>query len=197
MLTKFEIFDRLAAIAFACGILFGLPAVAQAADYKIDPAHSFIQFRISHLGIGWMVGRFNTLEGDFTYDPAAGPAAQKVSVTIDPASVDTNHAECDKDLRSPNYLEVESFPAITFVSTGFAGDADGGTITGDLSVHGVTKSISFPVKPIAEGEDPWGNYRAGFEGKYTLVREDFGMTTDLGPKARSLDLELYVEGIRQ
>lgn len=197
MRTKFEISDKLAAIGLACGIVFGLPTAAQAADYTIDPAHSFIQFRISHLGIGWVIGRFNTLEGDFTYDPAAGPAAQKVSVTIDPASVDTNHAERDKDLRSSNYLEVESFPAITFVSTGFAGDADGGTITGDLTVHGVTKSISFPVKLIAEGEDPWGSYRAGFEGRYTLVREDFGMAKDLGPKARSLGLELYVEGIRQ
>ena len=136
MRTKFGISDKLAVIALACGILLALPAAVQAADYKIDPAHSFIQFRISHLGIGWVIGRFNTLEGNFTYDPAAGPSAQKVSVTIDTSSVDTNHAERDKDLRSSNYLEVESFPAITFVSTGFSGDADGGTLTGDLSQIG-------------------------------------------------------------
>ena len=60
------------------------------------------------------------------------------------------------DLRSSNYLEVESFPTITFVSTGYSGDADGGTLTGDLTLHGVTKSISFPVKRNAEGDDPWG-----------------------------------------
>ncbi len=197
MLTKSEISDKLAAIALSCGILLGLPTAAQAADYKIDPAHSFIQFRVSHLGIAWVFGRFNTLEGNFTYDPAAGPSAQKISVTIDPSSVDTNHAERDKDLRSSNYLEVESFPTITFVSTGFSGDAEGGTLTGDLTLHGVTKSISFPVKLIAEGNDPWGGYRAGFEGRYTLVRKDFGMEKDLGPKARSFELELSVEGIRQ
>ncbi len=197
MRIKSEISDKLAVIALAWGILLALPTAAQAADYKIDPAHSFIQFRVSHLGIAWVIGRFNTLEGNFTYDPAAGPSAQKVSVTIDPSSVDTNHAERDKDLRSSNYLEVESFPTITFVSTGYSGDASGGTMTGDLSLHGVTKSISFPVKRNAEGDDPWGGYRAGFEGTYTRVRKEFGMTRDLGPKALSLELELYIEGIRQ
>jgi polyisoprenoid-binding protein YceI len=197
MRTKSEISDKLAVIALTCGILLGLPTAAQTADYKIDPAHSFIQFRVSHLGVGWVFGRFNTLAGEFTYDPAAGPAAQKVSVTIDTASIDTNHAERDKDLRSPNSLDVETYPKMTFVSTGFSGDADGGTLTGDLSLHGVTKSISFPVKRIAEGDDPWGNYRAGFEGKYTLVRADFGFARNFGPKGASVDIELSIEGIRQ
>ncbi len=197
MRTKCEIADKLAMIALAWGILLALPTAAQAADYKIDPAHSFIQFRVSHLGVAWVFGRFNTLEGEFTYGPAAGPSAQKVSVTIDPSSVDTNHAERDKDLRSSNFLEVETYSEATFVSTGYSGDADGGTLTGDLTLHGVTKSISFPVKLIAEGDDPWGGYRAGFEGRYTLVRMDFGMAKDLGPKARSFELELSIEGIRQ
>ncbi len=197
MLHKSEISDKLAAIALSWGILLGLPSAAQAAEYKIDPAHSFIQFRVSHLGIGFVFGRFNTLEGNFTYDPAAGPSAQKVSVTIDTASVDTNHAERDKDLRSSNYLEVETFPTITFVSTGYSGDADGGTLTGDLSYRGVTKSISFPIKLIAEGDDPWGGYRAGFEAKYTLLRKDFGEDRDFGPKGETVVLEMIIEGIRQ
>ena len=197
MQTKSKKFEKLAVIALACGILLELPTAAQAADYKIDPAHSFIQFRISHLGIGWVIGRFNTLEGTITYDPAAGPAAQKVSVTIDTSSVDTNHAERDKDLRSPNSLDVEKYPKATFVSTGFSGDGDGGTLTGDLSFHGVTKSITFPIKRHAEGDDPWGNYRAGFDGKYTLVRKDFEDTRNLGPKAATVDMEFYIEAVRQ
>lgn len=197
MLIKSEILAGLTAAVLASGISLSLPTLARAADYKIDPAHSFIQFKVSHLGIGWVIGRFNTLEGEFTYDPAAGPSTQRVSVTIDPSSVDTNHAERDKDLRSARFLDVESFPTATFVSTGFDGNADGGTIIGDLSVHGVTKSISFPVVLNAEGEDPWGGYRAGFDATYTLVREDFGMTTDLGPKAQSFEVELYIEGVRQ
>ena len=197
MQTKFEISDKLAVIALACGILLGVPTAAQAADYKIDPAHSFIQFRVSHLGIGFVFGRFNTLEGSLTYDPAAGPSAQKVSVTIDTASVDTNHAERDKDLRSAKSLDVETYPQVTFESTGYSGNADGGTLTGDLSYRGVTKSISFPIKLIAEGDDPWGNYRAGFEGKYTLVRKDFGETRNFGPKGETVALEIIIEGIRQ
>ncbi len=197
MRPKYEISNKLTVIAFAYGILLALPAAAIAADYKIDPAHSFVQFRVSHLGIGWVYGRFNTLAGDFTYDPAAPPSAQKVSVTIDTSSIDTNHAERDKSLRSPKSLDVETYPEMTFVSTDFLGDADGGTLTGDLSLHGVTKSISFPVKRIAEGDDPWGNYRAGFEGKYTLVRENFGLTRNLGPKGVSVYIDLIVEGIRQ
>ena len=197
MKTKSALIDKLAVIVLTWSALLGLPAVAQAADYKIDPTHSFIQFRISHLGIGWVFGRFNTLEGTITYDPAAGPSGQKVSVTIATSSVDTNHAERDKDLRSANSLDVEKYPTATFVSTGYSGDGDGGTLTGDLNLLGVTKSISFPVKRNAEGDDPWGNYRAGFEGKYTLVRKEFADTRNLGPKAESVDLEFYIEGVRQ
>ncbi len=197
MRTKSEIYDKLAVIALTCGILLGLPTAAQAADYKIDAAHSFIQFRVSHLGVGFVFGRFNTLEGNFTYDPAAGPAAQKVSVTIDTASVDTNHAERDKDLRSAQSLNVEMYPQVTFESTGYSGDAGGGTLTGDLSYRGVTNSISFPIKLIAEGDDPWGGYRAGFEAKYTLLRKDFGEDRDFGPKGETVALEIIIEGIRQ
>ena len=197
MKLKSELSSRLAAIALACGILFGMPMTAQTAEFMIDPDHSFIEFKISHLDIGWVLGRFNTIEGSFTYDPEGGPGAQKVSVTIDTASIDTNHAERDKDLRSEKSLDVENFPQATFVSTGFSGNADGGTLTGDLSFHGVTKSISFPVRLNAEGDDPWGNYRAGFDGKYTMVRADFGETRDLGANAVTVDIELFIEGIRQ
>ncbi len=197
MQTKLEISNKLAVISLASAVLLGVPTAAQAADYKIDPAHSFIQFRVSHLGVGFVFGRFNTLEGNFTYDPAAGPSAQKVSVTIDTASVDTNHAERDKDLRSDKSLNVEMYPTVTFESTGYSGDADGGTLTGDLSYRGVTKSISFPIKLIAEGDDPWGGYRVGFEAEYTLLRKDFGEDRDFGPKGETVALEIIIEGIRQ
>ena len=195
MKSRFWVVGTRALLALLCGTLIG--GSAQAAEYKIDPGHSFIRFKVSHLGVGYVFGRFNAIEGNFTYDPAGGPSAQKIAVTIDTASIDTNHAERDKDLRSEKSLDVETYPTATFVSTGYAGDASGGTLTGDLTYRGVTRSISFPVKLIAEGDDPWGGYRAGFEGAYTLVRADFGDTRKLGDKAATVDIEMVVEGIRQ
>ena len=187
----------LAATALALTILAPFGLSAQAADYKIDPAHSFVEFKTIHLGYSWLAGRFNKIEGSFKFDPSAGADAQKINLTIDAASVDTNHAERDKHLRSEDFFNVSEFPTVTFDSTGFEGDETGGTLTGDLTLHGVTKSVSFPIKKIGEGDDPWGGYRAGFEGTYTLVRKDFNMGYDLGPAAENVELELYIEGIRK
>ena len=180
----------------AAALVFSAQAI-QAADYRIDAGHSFAQFKISHIGVSWMIGTFDTLSGSFTYDPDAGPEGQSVSVEIDTASVDTGHAERDKHLRSADFLNVDEFPTATFVSTGYEGDGDGGTMTGDLTLHGVTKEIAIAVKKVGAGKDPWGGYRAGFEGTVSLVRKDFGMGYNLGPAAESMELFLFIEGIRQ
>ena len=172
-------------------------ATTRAAEYRIDPAHSFIQFKISHLGYSWMIGTFDKLSGDFTFDPSAGPAGQKISVEIDTTSIDTSHAERDKHLRSADFLNVEKFPKATFVSTAYEGDAQGGTMKGNLTRMGVTKPIAFDVKKVGEGDDPWGGYRAGFEGNTTLKRSDFGAGRSLGPASESMDLFLFIEGIRK
>ena len=179
-------------------VLFvALASPASAAEYKIDPGHSFINFRTKHLGFSWLVGRFNRFEGTMNYDPSAGPDAQNISLTIDAASLDTNHAERDKHLRNRDFFNVGEHPTITFKSTAYSGDKNGGALTGDLTLLGVTKSISFAVRLVGEGEDPWGGYRAGFEGAYTLVRKDFGMNYKLGPAARTVEIELLIEAIRQ
>lgn len=167
---------------------------AQAADYVFDKkgAHQFIQFRVQHLGYSWLYGRFNDFDGTFTYD-ADDPKSAKVSVKIDTSSVDSNHAERDKHLRSPDFLDVEMFPEATFESTAF----DGKTLTGNLTLHGVTKSIDIAVEKIGEGKDPWGGYRAGFEGKTTFAMADFGIKKSLGPKSANVEMILSVEGIRK
>ena len=180
----------------AAAVVFAAQA-SQAADYRIDAGHSFVQFKISHIGVSWMIGTFDTLSGSFTYDPDAGPDGQSISVEIDTASVDTGHAERDKHLRSADFLNVDAFPTATFISTGYEGDAEGGTMTGDLTLHGVTKPIAVAVKTVGEGKDPWGGYRAGFEGTVSLTRKDFGMGYNLGPAAQSMDLFLFIEGVRQ
>ena len=170
---------------------------AQAADYKIDPSHSFVQFKISHLGYSWMIGTFEKVSGSFTFDPDAGSEGHTVSVEIDTASVDTNHAERDKHLRSADFLNVDEFPTATFVSTGYEGDAEGGTMTGDLTLLGVTKPVAIDVKKVGAGKDPWGGYRAGFEGTVTLTRKDYGVGYNLGPASETMDLFLFIEGVRQ
>jgi len=176
-----------------------LVAPAQAADYDIDTkgAHAFIQFKIKHLGYSWLVGRFNKFNGQFSYDEK-NLATSKVEVNIDPASIDSNHAERDKHLRSKDFLDVSKFPAAKFVSTAYQAKANNkGVLQGKLTLHGVTKAISINVKHIGQGPDPWGGYRAGFEGHTTLTLADFGINYNLGPASRTVEMFLSVEGIRR
>ncbi len=175
-----------------------LPMGSALADsYTIDPAHSFIQFKTKHLGYSWLPGQFNKFDGKMTYSADKPASEQKIIINIDTSSIDTNWADRDKHLRSADFLNVEKFPTATFESTAFDGDAAGGTVTGNLTLHGVTREISFPVTLIAEGEDPWGGYRVGFEGSYTLARKDFNLDqTNLGPAAENIELSLLIEATK-
>lgn len=167
-----------------------------AADYKIDPGHSFVAFRIQHLGMSWMYGQFNDVNGSFSWD-SKDPGATSISVKVDPASVDTNHAERDKALRSDEFLDTAEFGAASFESTKYTGSDSEGVLEGNLIVHGVTKPIKVTVTRIGEGKDPWGGYRAGFHGTYALTRSDFGISYNLGPASESMELNISIEGIRQ
>lgn len=189
--------QSLSALALAAAL--SLPALAPAADYAIDTegAHAFIQFRIQHLGYSWLYGRFNEFEGNFTYDDK-NPDANKVEVVIKTASLDSNHAERDKHLRSDDFLDVAKFPEARFVSSKYEDKGDGkAVLTGELTLHGVTRPVVIDVERIGEGNDPWGGYRAGFQGSTTLKLADFGITRDLGPASQEVELILSVEGIRQ
>lgn len=171
---------------------------AFAADYVIDTqgAHASINFKIMHAGFSWMTGRFNNFQGNFSYDKD-NIAASNVSVEIDAASVDTNHAKRDKHLRSEDFLEVEKFPKASFVSTKFIDKGNGKMdIVGDLTLHGVTKSITIDAERIAEGERK-GKYLAGFAGTTELVLKDYNIKRSLGPASESVFMELHIEGIRQ
>lgn len=174
-------------------------SVAFAENYEIDTkgAHAFIQFRVQHLGYSWLYGRFNEFSGTFSYDEAA-PEKTSVEVNIKTASVDTNHAERDKHLRSDDFLDVEKYPQASFVSTGYTAGKDGkGVLQGNLTLHGVTKPIEIEVTSIGAGNDPWGGYRRGFEGKTTFAMSDFGKMKDLGPKSKDVEMTLSIEGIRK
>ncbi|MBL1141905.1 MAG: YceI family protein [Proteobacteria bacterium] len=168
-------------------------------EYVIDKKgmHASIQFKIAHLGYSWLWGRFNDFDGEFTYDKS-NPNASKIEVTINTKSVDSNHAERDKHLRSDEFLDVEKFPQSKFVSTSFMLNEDGtGELKGNFTLHGVTKPITIAVKYIGEGDDPWGGYRVGFEGTTRIALADYGILKNLGPASKELDLILSIEGVRK
>ena len=170
-----------------------------AADYVIDREgqHAFINFKISHLGYSWMYGGFKDFSGTFSYDEK-NPDAGKVQVSINTASVDTNHAERDKHLRSDDFLNVSEFPTATFVSTAVkASGNDTAEISGNLTLNGVTKPVVIQAKLVGQGDDPWGGYRAGFSGSTTFKLKDFNIKKDLGPASEEVELILSVEGVRQ
>jgi len=179
--------------------IMSLPALA--ADYVVDTkgAHASINFAVKHLGYSVLTGRFDTFSGDFSYDPAK-PEASSISISIDTNSVNSNHAERDKHLRSPDFLNVEKFPKATFVSKKVVVDADNKEsfdLVGDLTLNGVTKSVTIDVEKVGEGKDPWGGYRAGFSGSTEITMKDFNIKMDLGPASQTVKLELHVEGVKK
>lgn len=188
--------------ALALMMALGVAVQAQATEeYAIDKKgqHAFIQFKIKHLGYSWMLGGFNDFDGSFSYDEK-NPANNKAQVVIQTASIDTNHAERDKHLRSADFFDVDHYPTATFTSTGYEDKGHGkGVLKGKLSLHGVTKNIAIDVDQIGTGPDPWGNYRRGFQGTTTLHLSDYKFLKGgmLGAPAESVELFLSVEGVRK
>ncbi|MDH1339562.1 YceI family protein [Ectopseudomonas oleovorans] len=188
--------NALAALVLGSALIGGQ---AMAADYAIDKQgqHAFVNFKISHLGYSWLYGTFKDFDGTFSYD-AANPEASKVNVTLKTASVDTNHAERDKHLRSADFLNVSKHDTATFESTSVKSTGEGtADVTGNLTLNGVTKPVVIAAKFIGEGQDPWGGYRAGFEGTTTLKLKDFDIAMDLGPASETVELIISIEGIRK
>lgn len=187
---------RFASLAIVAATL-ALTAPSYAADYVIDSkgAHASINFRIKHLGFSWLVGRFDTFTGTFTYDAKAVDKSA-VKVEIDTASVNSNHAERDKHLRGADFLDVSQFPKATFVSKSVNASGDGkATIVGDLTLRGVTKEVAIDAVIVGGGADPWGGQRQGFEGTTKIALADFGVPKDLGPASKEVELTLQVEGV--
>ncbi len=178
--------------------LLALACPASAAEYVIDTdkAHASINFRIKHLGFSWLTGRFDDFSGTFTYDEAK-PEASKVKVEINTDSVNSNHAERDKHLRSKEFLDTASYPKAVFESTAVKMNGNKATIVGNLTLRGVTKEIEIAAEPVGGGADPWGGFRQGFTGTTKLPLKDFGINYDLGPASQEVELTLNVEGVRQ
>lgn len=187
---------RIFLLSAAATVASGVSGATWAEDYKLDSRHSFVTFQIVHLGYSVMQGRFNDLQGSFSVDPA-NPASAKLDVTVKTASVDTNDAERDKHLRSKDFLEVDKYSTATFKSTSVKANGKTAKVMGNLTLHGVTKPVTIDAEFIGAGKDPWGGYRRGYKGSTTIKRADFGMGYNLGPASASMELGLWIEGIRK
>ena len=144
--------------------------------YTLDPAHSRIGFTARHAMVTKVRGAFNDFTGSAVLD-GANPANSTATVTIKAASIDTRNEQRDGHLRSHDFLAMEEYPEITFVSTGVKEAGENGfELTGDLTIKGVTNSITIPFSFEGAAKDPFGNLRAGFEGSVTINRKDYGIT---------------------
>lgn len=147
-----------------------------AADYTIDAAHSSVTFKVKHLAISSVPGRFGEVSGKFSFDPANIEAA-KAEATIGAASINTMDAKRDDHLKSPDFLDVPKYPSITFKTTKIDKVSDSAfKAHGDLTIHGVTKPVTLDVTYGGAAKDPWGKERVAFEAKTMINRKDFGLT---------------------
>jgi polyisoprenoid-binding protein YceI len=154
--------------------LLGLGRYATADDFVIDAAHSGVTFQISHLNLSYIHGRFDSFSGSFTLD-SSDPAKASFKLNIKTDSVDTNNAGRDNHLRSPDFFNAKQFPAITFTSTSVKPIDGGYDVTGDLTMHGETKPITFTLKGGRTAEFPRGTPRTGFSTELMLKRSEFGV----------------------
>lgn len=186
----------LAALAIGSALLSA--GQAMAADYVVDKEgqHAFVDFKISHLGYSYITGTFKDIDGKFSFD-AAKPEDSKIEFNVNTASVFTNHAERDKHIASADFLNTSKFGKATFVSTSVKSTGKNtADVTGDLTLLGVTKPVVVKATFLGEGKDPWGGYRAGFEGTTTIKRSDFGKQKDLGPASDVVELYVTFEGVK-
>uniref|UniRef100_A0A3B0MLA3 Protein YceI n=1 Tax=Arsenophonus endosymbiont of Trialeurodes vaporariorum TaxID=235567 RepID=A0A3B0MLA3_9GAMM len=184
-------------LALVTTILLSSVNSAIAANYKIDNEgqHAFVQFRIQHLGYSWVYGSFKNFAGDFTFDEK-NPQNDQVKVVINTASIDTNHAERDKHLRSADFFNVKKYPEATFISTKVSQVKGAYNIEGQLTLNGVTKPIVLNAILMGKGDDPWGGYRVGFEATGKIKLKDVNFKKDLGPKSQQAELIISLEGVK-
>lgn len=182
------------------GLFASLPALA-ADTYDIDPVHTSVLFSAQHFNAGVFFGRFDNTTGTVTIDDA-NLAASKISVTTQVGSISTWNSQRDTHLKSPDFFDATQFPNITFVSKTIAKNGTKYTVTGDLTIHGVTKAVTVDFTKTGEGDDPWGAHRAGWYGEFGIKRSDYGMkfmqpTSSAAGIGDDVKLIISLEGTRK
>jgi polyisoprenoid-binding protein YceI len=186
------VLTAMAALAFALPV-----GIAQGADkYTIDPAHADVSFKIGHLGLSRIMGRFNEISGTFTIDPS-NPAGSNFNVTIPVKSIDTNQKQRDQHLLTPDFFDEASFPTMTFVSSEVR-PVDGGLeVSGNITLHGVTRPLKVVLKGGGSAEFPPGVQRTGYTTDFVIKRSDFGMTNFAGVVGDEVAISISFEGIKE
>ena len=190
MPTFFSTTLKTAAVVLALSVL---PAAAD--SYSIDPSHTYPNFKIDHLGFSTLYGRFGKTSGRISMDRAQGGGS--VDIVIDAASIDTGHAKRDDHLRSPDFFNVIEFPQITFKSNTVKYVGDGASVTGDLTILGVTRSVTLEVPRINCGTHPFNKKPlCGFNATTRFKRSDFGMNYGLPGIGDEVSLDIEVEAFK-
>ncbi len=171
--------------------------------YQLDSSHSAAHFSVRHMMISNVRGEFTKVSGTIWYDPE-NPRNSKVEASIDAASIATREPQRDAHLRSADFLDVEKYPVLTFRSKSVSGEQGDWKVTGDLTIRGVTREVTFDVEgPTPETRDPWGNARIGATATGKINRKDFGLTWNTALETGGVlvgdevKLTLDVEGVRQ
>ncbi len=172
-------------------------------QWDFDLSHSSINFHVRHLMVSKVHGRFTSWSGTLVLDDQ-DLTRSRVDVTIDASSIDTKEEKRDAHLRSPDFLEVDKFPAITFKSTQITRQGDDEyKVVGDLTIHGVTKQVTLEVEGGGRVTDPWGGTRTGFSAKTSISRKEFGLTWNVALEAGGflvgdkLDINLEIEAVKK
>lgn len=184
-------------VIFATVIAATTATAGAAEEYVLDPAHTYPNFTINHLGFSTVFGRFNSSEGTLVLDREQGTGS--VEVVVDTASIDTGHEKRDEHLRSPDFFNVVEFPEMTFRSTNVTlnGD-DTASVEGELTLIGVTKPVSLEVTRISCGSHPFNQAEmCGFDAQGTIKRSDFGMGYGLPALGDEITLYIGAEGVKQ
>lgn len=171
---------------------------AWAGEYKLDESHTQIGFKIKHLVISTVSGRFNKFTGGFKFDSQTGKL-EDLKVSIEAASIDTNEPERDKHLKSADFFDVEKFPKLTFDSKKVITKAGKPSqIEGELTIHGVKKAVALEVDYKGSATDPWGNESVAFEATTSVNRKDFGLkwnkSLDKGGVMIADEVKIVLEG---
>jgi polyisoprenoid-binding protein YceI len=169
--------------------------------WTIDASHSEVSFKVRHLGISKTRGRFGSFHGDIVV--AEQPEQSRVAVEIDAASIDTKDSGRDEHLRSADFFDAEAFPTLTFVTTGVEQHGSRWTVSGDLTIRGVTQPVVLETELAGAVTDPWGNERVGFVASTEVNREDFGLTWNAALETggllvgKTVQIDLEVEAVLQ